>query len=782
MHTVQSSDGSTAYAAPNWKLNGSRSSHVNGASTSKINGVNGAPKHGGMKRKENGFGDHSRAKKSKVVWMDVSDDEGTRSGASGKQTPTSKRFKPVGHADGFKSPDGPTSTPKKARKSRGSLGKAGDAKYEALQEQRRQLPIAQGKDALVREIAKNDVTVLLGETGSGKTTQVPQYLLESGIAGKGMIAVTQPRRVAATSLAARVAAEQNVRVGGLVGYGVRFDEASSPETRIKYVTDGMLVRELLSDPLLSRYSVVVVDEAHERTLRTDLLITNLKTIQKSRNRPTDAKGKGVPNPLKVVIMSATLDAEKFSKFYDNAKIVYVKGRQHPVQIYHTAVGQTDYVDAALRTFFQIHTDQPPGDVLIFLPGQEDIESLEKSIQLYASRLPKERPTIELCPMYAALPPGRQAKIFAPTPPNSRKCILATNIAETSITIPGIKYVIDTGKCKEKRYLARDTGGGFDTLLTRDITKSSAMQRAGRAGREGQGFCFRLYTEDSFSLMAPSAEPEIRRCSLTSSLLQLKCLGQDLENLDFMDKPDLENIISALKTLWILGALDNSKALTKVGRDMAAFPLEPNHARAILASKDEGCTSEVLDIVSVLSASSKLFFDTTDQRDAATETRRKFRHASGDHLTILNAVRAYRDIAAVESKGGCKDWCKQQFVNQRTLREASDIRAQLQTTCERMNIDWHASCGDREEPVLKSLFHGLVQNGAFLQPDGSYRQVMGHSTIKIHPGSTLCDKKSPAIIYDELVYTSNIYARGVSSVPKAFFATIMTHQIAPHDGQ
>lgn len=244
-------------------------------------------------------------------------------------------------------------------------------------------------------------------------------------------------------------------------------------------------------------------------------------------------------------------------------------------------------------------------------------------------------------------------------------------------------------------------------------------------------------------MAPSAEPEIRRCSLTSSLLQLKCLGQDLENLDFMDKPDLENsqchstklylalliivtVISALKTLWILGALDNSKALTKVGRDMAAFPLEPNHARAILASKDEGCTSEVLDIVSVLSASSKLFFDTTDQRDAATETRRKFRHASGDHLTILNAVRAYRDIAAVESKGGCKDWCKQQFVNQRTLREASEIRAQLQTTCERMNIDWHVSCGDREEPVLKSLFHGLVQNGAFLQPDGSYRQVMGHS--------------------------------------------------------
>lgn len=243
-----------------------------------------------------------------------------------------------------------------------------------LQKQREQLPIARGREALIREIQENDTTILLGETGSGKTTQVPQYILESGIAGKGMIAVTQPRRVAATSLAARVAEEKNVSVGGLVGYSVRFDEASSSDTRIKYVSDGMLVRELLSDQLLSKYSVIVVDEAHERTLRTDFLIANLKTIQAARNSAGDVsrKGKGPAsalNPLKLIIMSATLDAEKFSKFYNNARILYVKGRQHPVQIFHTSVSQTDYVDAALRTFFQIHTDRPPGDVLIFLPGQ-----------------------------------------------------------------------------------------------------------------------------------------------------------------------------------------------------------------------------------------------------------------------------------------------------------------------------------------------------------------------------------------------------------------------------
>ncbi|EGO23683.1 hypothetical protein SERLADRAFT_450011 [Serpula lacrymans var. lacrymans S7.9] len=651
-------------------------------------------------------------------------------------------------------------------------------KHAVLQEQRRQLPIAKGKDAIVREIRENDVTILLGETGSGKTTQVPQYLLESGIAGQGVIAITQPRRVAATSLAARVAAEQNVSLGGLVGYSVRFDESFGTETRIKYVTDGMLVRELLSDPLLSRYSVIVVDEAHERTIRTDFLITNLKTIQAHRNAAIDQKGKALAsklNPLKIVIMSATLDAEKFSRFYNNARILYVKGRQHPVKIFHTAVSQSDYVDAALRTFFQIHIDQPPGDVLIFLPGQEDIESLDKSLKLYAQRLPKERMGVLICPMYAALPPNQQAKIFSSTPPDFRKCIMATNIAETSITIPGVRYVIDTGKCKEKRYLTRDTGGGFDTLLTRDVTQSSAMQRAGRAGREGPGFCFRLYTEDAFSSMAVSAEPEIRRCSLTTSLLQLKCLGQDLESMDFLDRPDMEAIFAALKTLFLLGALDKAKALTSLGREMASFPLEPYLAKVVLASRSHGCTSEVLDIVSLLSSSSKLFTDVSDQRETIAEARRKFRHNSGDHMTMLNVMRSYQEVAAVELKNGRKEWCRQHFVNERTLAEALKIREQLRLTCQRHGVDWHFSCKDTDEPILRCFVLGLAQHSAFLQPDGSYKQTMGHAIIKIHPSSTLCDKKAPAIIFDELVYTSQIYARGVSSVPKSFFmddATIM----------
>ncbi|KAF9479926.1 P-loop containing nucleoside triphosphate hydrolase protein [Pholiota conissans] len=732
------------------------------------------PSYFGLKTDKN----HKRHKKS-ISWVDVSDEEDR-----GKKSLKRRNSAVNGHHDsavnGHKH--------KKRRHSNDSSPQVNGAgpsqingtlgtKAKALQEQRSQLPIAKGRDALIEEIRQNEVTILLGETGSGKTTQVPQYILESGLARNGMIAVTQPRKVAATSLAHRVAAEQNTTLGDLVGYAVRFDEKSSDQTRIKYLTDGMIVRELMSDPLLSNYSVIIVDEAHERTLRTDLLIANLKNIQKQRNQPSDAKGKGkanTSNPLKIVVMSATLDAEKFSKFYHNAKIIYVKGRQHPVKIYHAAESQLDYADAAMRTFFQIHTDQPPGDVLIFLPGQEDIESLQKSIELYAKQLPADKPAVLTCTMFAAQDHSQNNKAFNPTPPNMRKCILATNIAETSITIPGIKYVIDTGKCKEKQYLARISGGGFDTLLTRDITKSSAMQRTGRAGREGSGVCFRLYTEEAFQNMAVSGEPEILRCSLTASILNLKTLGQNLEELDLMDKPDFDTIASALKTLWLLGAIDQKQKLTPAGRKMAAFPLEPQYSCAVVASVQYNCVAPVLDIVSILSSSSKLFLDVTDQRTAAAEARRMFVHPRGDHLTVLNAFRAYKEIAAADSKSVRREWCRKHFLNERTFIEAKDIREQLVLVCRRVgiNVEGEKEGGEEEEDgVIRSMGHGLAGNSAFLQPDGTYKQTMGQTIIKIHPGSSICDKKVPAIIYDDLMYTNQIYARGVSSIPKSFFLSV-----------
>ncbi|CAK5269876.1 unnamed protein product [Mycena citricolor] len=629
------------------------------------------------------------------------------------------------------------------------------------------------KDALMEEIRKNNVTVLLGETGSGKTTQVPQYLLECGLAGSGIIGVTQPRKVAATSLAARVSEEQGTVLGRLVGYSVRFDEQCGPETRVKYMTDGMLTRELLGDPLLTKYSVLIIDEAHERTLRTDLLLANLKRILRERNGDSQGKGKGRPNPLKVVIMSATLDAEKFSKFFSDAKIIYVKGRQHPVKVYHAAQSQTDYVEAASRTFFQIHVDQGPGDVLIFLPGQEDIESLQLSIEDFARKLPPDHAQVLVVPMFAALQQTQMQRIFTPTPRKVRKCILATNIAETSITIPGVRYVIDTGKSKEKRYLAGSNGGGFDTLLTRDITKSNAMQRAGRAGREGPGVCYRLFTEDAFSVMHDSPEPEILRCSLSQAMLHLFCLGQDLQELDLMDAPNAEALSAALRTLFLLGALDSHRAVTPLGRVMASFPLEPAFARALVASAELSCTTEVLDIVSVLSASSKIWLDVTDKRADILEARRKVTHPTGDHMTILNTVRTYRAVGGETedkvARTARKEWARQHYVNERTIREATAIREQLRECCSRAGIDWRSSCGDLDEPVLMSLAHGLAPNSALIGPDGSYKQIMGHSVVKIHPSSSVADKKFPAIIFDELVYTNQVYARGVSSISKTFFA-------------
>ncbi|KAJ7695774.1 P-loop containing nucleoside triphosphate hydrolase protein [Mycena rosella] len=732
-------------------------------------------------------------RKAIPTWVDVSDEEDRkqrrRQSGGGKQkhqqqpqaqsTPQhpQKQHSQISHPQAHSTP------PRKKARLSGPTA--------PIQEQRRLLPIARGRDALVQEIRANEVTVLLGETGSGKTTQVPQYLLESGLAGAaGLIGITQPRKVAAIALAARVSAEQGTPLGGRVGYAVRFDERAGPATRIKYMTDGMLARELLGDALLSRYAVIVVDEAHERTLRTDLLLANLKRILRERNG--DGKGKGkekAANPLKVVIMSATLDAEKFSRFFSNAKIIYVKGRQHPVKIFHSVQGQTDYVDAALRTFFQIHVDQPPGDVLIFLPGQEDIESLEQAVALFARQLPAGHAEVSCAHVRRA--PGRADAEDLRLGTAQRAEVHSRDQHRRDVHHhPRCPVCHRHGKSKEKRYLAGSSGGGFDTLLTRDITKSNAMQRAGRAGREGPGFCYRLYTEDAFRTMAPAPSP--RSCAAASRGACSSCSASGRHAGARADgRARHRRRLLRLRTLFLLGALDSERAITKLGRAMAAFPLEPAHARALLASKDLACTAEVLDVVSVLAASGGLFVDAAAQRTGIAEARRKFVHPSGDHLTVLNVVRAYaavgnendtreeaeereREREGAEEKVGRsvrKEWARAHFVNERTLREARAIRTQLVVVCRREGLDPRASCGEREEPVLLSLAHGLAQNAALIAPDGSYKQIIGQTVVKIHPSSVMADKKVPAIIYNELVYTNQIYARGVSSIPKSFFASL-----------
>lgn len=393
------------------------------------------------------------------------------------------------------------------------------SKRDEIDRVRKSLPIALAKTRLMEEIRKSETCIIIGETGSGKTTQIPQYVYEDETLTNGlMIGVTQPRRVAAVSVSRRVADETGTEHGKLVGYAIRFEDVSSEETRIKFLTDGMLLRESVIDPLLSKYGVIMIDEAHERTLQTDFLLGTIKGVQKLRRKSVeDARGRVLP-PLRVIVMSATLEASTFSKFFDGAPVVYSRGRTFPVDMFYTEEPEEDYLDAAMWTVLQINKEEAPGDVLVFLTGQEEIETLGKMLRERASKLPANVPTLNVVLLFAALPPEEQMRVFEQTPTGTRKIVLATNIAETSLTINGIRYVVDSGLSKMRTYHPRS---GVDELLVSPIAQSQAQQRAGRAGREAPGKCFRLYTEDVMPSLPKYVKPELLRTNLSGVVLQLK---------------------------------------------------------------------------------------------------------------------------------------------------------------------------------------------------------------------------------------------------------------------
>uniref|UniRef100_A0A672KWH7 RNA helicase n=1 Tax=Sinocyclocheilus grahami TaxID=75366 RepID=A0A672KWH7_SINGR len=421
---------------------------------------------------------------------------------------------------------------------------------QSLQEVRRSLPIFPYREDLLAAIRDHQILVIEGETGSGKTTQIPQYLLEDGYTNGGMkIGCTQPRRVAAMSVAARVAQEMSVKLGNEVGYSIRFEDCTSERTILKYMTDGMLLREFLTEPDLASYSVIIIDEAHERTLHTDILFGLIKDI--ARFRPD----------LKVLVASATLDTERFSCFFDEAPVFRIPGRRFPVDIYYTKAPEADYLEACVVSVLQIHVTQPAGDVLVFLTGQEEIEACCELLQERCRRLGSKISELIVLPIYANLPSDMQAKIFNPTPPGARKVVVATNIAETSLTIDGIIYVIDPGFCKQKSYNART---GMESLIVTPCSRASANQRAGRAGRVAAGKCFRLYTAWAFKHeMEETSIPEIQRTNLGNVVLLLKSLGiNDLIHFDFMDPPPHETLVLALEQLYALGALNHLGELTK----------------------------------------------------------------------------------------------------------------------------------------------------------------------------------------------------------------------------
>ncbi|XP_020273107.1 pre-mRNA-splicing factor ATP-dependent RNA helicase DEAH1-like [Asparagus officinalis] len=629
------------------------------------------------------------------------------------------------------------------------------SKLQKLQDERKTLPIYSYREELLQAIEDHQVIVIVGETGSGKTTQIPQYLHEAGYTKHGKIACTQPRRVAAMSVAARVSEETGTKLGHEVGYSIRFEDCTSEKTVIKYMTDGMLLREFVSEPDLASYCVLMIDEAHERTISTDILFGLVKDIARFWK------------DLKLLISSATLDAEKFSDYFDSAPIFMIPGRKFHVDIYFTQSPEADYIDAAIVTVLQIHINEPPGDILVFLTGQEEIETVGELLRRRTSCLGSKIKEIIICPIYANLPTELQAKIFQPTPKGSRKVVLATNIAEASLTIDGIKYVVDPGFVKVKSYYPRT---GMESLLVIPISKASAIQRAGRAGRTAPGKCYRLYTAYGYERdLKDNNVPEILRTNLTHVVLVLKRLGiHDLANYDFMDPPPLEALFKALEELFALGALNDKGELTKIGRQMVEFPLDPKLSKMIIASDKYQCSAEIITIAAMLTTGNSISYRPKELKVHAENAWLKFHQGNvGDHIGLLNVYNSWKE------NNFSSQWCYDNFIQVRSMKRARDIREQLEGLLEQVEIE-HISNPNDFDAIKKAIASGFFHHSAKLQRSGAYQTVKNPCTVFIHGSSSLYKERPQWLIYHELVLTKRKYIRQVTELKPEWLI-----EIAPH---
>jgi pre-mRNA-splicing factor ATP-dependent RNA helicase DHX16 len=646
---------------------------------------------------------------------------------------------------------------------------AAEQKAKSIDEVRKSLPIYKYKDELIAAVEQNQVIILLGETGSGKSTQAIQYLHEAAVEGKlGIdpalkIACTQPRRVAAMSVAQRVAEEMGVRIGQEVGYQIRFEDKTSPKTKLVFMTDGMLLRHCLASPDFADFSALIIDEAHERTLSTDIVLGLLRDIM--RYRPT----------LKIIIASASLRADQFSRFFSDAPIFNVPGRAFEVESYATTNPESNYLSAAVTTLFQIHiSTTDPGDILIFLTGEDEILAAATNIEETKRKLGSRARELIVCPIYAALPQEEQMKVFAPTPPNARKVVLSTNIAETSLTIDGIRYVIDSGYVKTDYFNPKT---GMQSLVVEPCSRASAIQRAGRAGRTAPGKCFRLYTQYSFMNELPeSTPPEIQRTSLDNTCLLLKSLGiQDLINFNFMDPPSPDAMIASLESLYAQGAIADDGRLTKLGRQLNEFPMPVMLSKAILAANKHKCVEEVLTIVAMLPEASALFLAPKDQKLHSEAAKRRFiSKEGGDFIMLANVYSAW------EESGFGMDFAKENFLQYKTLIRARNVRDQLQKLCDRVEVE-SSTCGLADHVTIrKALVEGFFPNLARMGRDGqSYRMVKGSGSglsIFIHP-SSVCNEATMRpvwLVYFELVQTTKDFARCICPVDPTWLV-----EAAPH---
>ncbi|KAJ0038925.1 hypothetical protein Pint_23699 [Pistacia integerrima] len=630
------------------------------------------------------------------------------------------------------------------------------AKSKTIAEQRQYLPIYSVRDELLQVIRENQVVVVVGETGSGKTTQLTQFLHEDGYTTNGVVGCTQPRRVAAMSVAKRVSEEMETELGDKVGYAIRFEDVTGPNTIIKYMTDGVLLRETLKDSDLDKYRVIVMDEAHERSLSTDVLFGILKKVVARRR------------DFKLIVTSATLNAEKFSNFFGSVPIFHIPGRTFPVNVLYSKTPCEDYVEAAVKQAMTIHITSSPGDILIFMTGQDEIEAachaLAERMEQLVSTTKREVSKLEILPIYSQLPADLQAKIFQKAEEGARKCIVATNIAETSLTVDGIYYVIDTGYGKMKVYNPKM---GMDALQVFPVSRAAADQRAGRAGRTGPGTCYRLYTESAYlNELLPSPVPEIQRTNLGNVVLLLKSLKVDnLLDFDFMDPPPADNILNSMYQLWVLGALNNVGGLTDLGWKMVEFPLDPPLAKMLLMGEQLGCLDEVLTIVSMLSVPS-VFFRPKDRAEESDAAREKFFVQESDHLTLLYVYQQWKEH---QYRG---DWCSDHYLHVKSLRKAREVRSQLLDILKTLKIPLTSS-GHDYDIVRKAICSAYFHNAARLKGVGEYVNCRNGMPCHLHPSSAIygLGYTPEYLVYHELILTTKEYMQCATAVEPYWLAEL-----------
>ena len=669
------------------------------------------------------------------------------------------------------------------------------------------LPIYKNKEEILYLLNSPEISVIIimGETGCGKTTQVPKIIYENCSLDNKMICITQPRRIAAISISERVAEELGSKIGDIVGYSVRFKEKISKKTKIKFMTDGMLVRECILDKNLNKYKYIILDEIHERSIHTDILMMICQDLFINKKRPD----------LKLIIMSATLDPKKYMEYFNTNALIKIHGRKFPIKVYNISEEKEEnillnktiekdyydliskYIDRCLNCILQIilskKEEDKSGDILVFLPGQEDIEDLQELLKAKKEEITTELKNygiieFKVLPLFGSLPSNQQLKIFRPLKnkfgKSIRKIILATNIAETSLTIKNIKYIIDSGFFKMRKYYPKLN---IDTLKVTKISKNSALQRAGRAGRESPGICYRLYTQEEYKNFLDQTEPEILRINLRNISLQLFSIGySNFSELNFIDKPPPENFTSALDDLISYGALDKEdKKITSLGKKMSILPMDPIYSLILINALNEQYRDVFDDIVAIISVlqSDNIYYNPNNLREKIEKIRERYLDPISDHLSLKNIFNEYKKANNKEK------FCKENFLNDKALAKSMEIYKQIKSYLEKIFLDEFNkkeinsqieqkieeidkyldkiknknNNENKDELIINCLLTGYFNNIGKYSNDNFFETLKGNQLCKIHPTSVLIRKPKLGkqygyLIFNEMIITSKKYLK------------------------